>query len=107
MGVQAGWRRGDGRSHRVVARVVVELMSFFSQVPSHFVPRLVEVGRERLDRCDEAVESDDAFVWIRLAADLHALAGEASIMGLTTIGDAARAADDETRAAAASTITAE
>jgi HPt (histidine-containing phosphotransfer) domain-containing protein len=83
-------------------------MSFFSQVPSHFVPRLVEVGRERLDRCDEAAESNDGFMWTRLAGDLHAFAGEASIMGLTGIGDEARRAEDEARAAAATgAITAE
>ena len=70
-------------------------------IPPRFAERLVQVGRDRLDRCAGAVSAVDSFVWTGLAADLHALAGEAAMMGLVAIGDLARKAEDEARAAAA------
>lgn len=76
-------------------------MSLPASVPPRFAVRLVQVGRERLDRCASAVSAADSYVWIHLAADLHALAGEAAMMGLVAIGDLARKAEDECRAAAA------
>ena len=71
-------------------------------IPPRFAVRLVEVGRERLGRCRSDVTSEDPFAWTRMAADLHALAGEASMMGLVALGELARTAEDEARTAAAS-----
>ena len=76
-------------------------MDLPSNIPRHFAARLVEVGRERIERCDRDVESDDPFAWTRLAGQLHAFAGEASLMGLVELGDLARVTELQARAEAA------
>jgi HPt (histidine-containing phosphotransfer) domain-containing protein len=54
-----------------------------------FLPRFVATARERLERASKAI-ADGADAAPSIAADLHTIAGEASIMGLHDVAQLAR-----------------
>ena len=65
-----------------------------------FLPRFLTSARERLARASKLV-ANGAIAAPSIAADLHTIAGEASIMGLHDVADMAREAELKRRAAEA------
>ena len=63
---------------------------------ARFLPRFVESARERIRRAGELFAARD---FGKLASELHTLAGEASVLGLTEIGALARSAEQLARRA--------
>ena len=59
------------------------------EIRAKFLPRFVESTRERLERASKLI-ADGSNAAPAIAADLHTIAGEASIMGLVEIADLAR-----------------
>ena len=58
-------------------------------IRAKFLPRFVASARERLERASKLIR-DGADAASSIAADLHTIAGEASIMGLHDVAQLAR-----------------
>lgn len=63
---------------------------------ARFLPRFVATARERLQRSLQLIRATDADALVK---ELHALAGEASMLGLTAIAEPARAGENAAIAA--------
>ena len=59
------------------------------EIRARFLPRFVATARQRLERARRLI-ADGADAAPSIAADLHTIAGEASIMGLHDVADIAR-----------------
>jgi HPt (histidine-containing phosphotransfer) domain-containing protein len=59
------------------------------EIRAKFLPRFVDAARQRLARASELIGSG-SFDGAAIAAELHTIAGEASIMGLAEIAGIAR-----------------
>jgi len=65
---------------------------------ARFLPRFVKTASERLDRCRALLDRrDDSATPSKLREELHALAGEAAMMGFGELGDAAREGEHAAR----------
>ena len=69
-------------------------------IRARFLPRFVATARERLERASKLI-ADGALATPSIAADLHTIAGEASIMGLDEIAALAREGERAVRVVAA------
>lgn len=69
---------------------------------ARFLPRFTALARTRLERAREAAARKDFDAAHETARELHAIAGEAGLLGLATVVPLARAGEDFARAAAAS-----
>jgi HPt (histidine-containing phosphotransfer) domain-containing protein len=58
-------------------------------IRAKFLPRFVTTARQRLDKAQRLI-ADGAPAAPSIAADLHTIAGEASIMGLHDVAEIAR-----------------
>jgi HPt (histidine-containing phosphotransfer) domain-containing protein len=68
-----------------------------SDLQARFLPRFLSSSRERVRRArDACAEGGDAFVHV-VAVELHALAGEASLLDLPEIGALAREGESVAR----------
>jgi HPt (histidine-containing phosphotransfer) domain-containing protein len=59
------------------------------EIRAKFLPRFVTTARQRLEKAQQLI-ADGAPAAPAIAADLHTIAGEASIMGLHEVADIAR-----------------
>lgn len=60
---------------------------------ARFLPRFAAVARKRLENAEALIARADPAKAGMLAAEMHALAGEAAILGLTEVADAAHEAE--------------
>ena len=65
-------------------------------IRAKFLPRFVASARERLERASKLI-ADGADAAPSIAADLHTIAGEASIMGLHEVATMARESERAVR----------
>jgi HPt (histidine-containing phosphotransfer) domain-containing protein len=65
-------------------------------IRAKFLPRFVESARQRLERASKLI-ADGADGATSIAADLHTIAGEASIMGLHEVASMARESERAVR----------
>ena len=62
-----------------------------------FLPRFTELARTRLARSLEIVNARDHAGTVNVARDLHAVAGEAGLLGLASIVPLARASEEHAK----------
>jgi HPt (histidine-containing phosphotransfer) domain-containing protein len=66
------------------------------EIQARFLPRFVAGARERLQRAARAI-ADGTWRANVVAAELHTIAGEASVMGLPDVAELARATEKTVR----------
>lgn len=57
---------------------------------AQFMPRFLELARQRLERGQNALSDEPTIPLSQLPADMHSLAGDAAMLGLTDVAAAAR-----------------
>lgn len=68
-----------------------------SSLLRRFLPRFVAISQQRLQRAGELLTSQAPGNDLALAAELHSLAGDASVLGLLDIAEMARKFEAEVR----------
>lgn len=62
-----------------------------------FLPRFKESATTRVARTIEIAQQRDASAAVTIARDMHAVAGEAGLLGLAAIASLARAGEDQAK----------
>jgi HPt (histidine-containing phosphotransfer) domain-containing protein len=62
-----------------------------------FLPQFVELARDRMQRAREIAGRRDAASLTAVMRELHAIAGEAGLLGLSSIVPAARRAEEQAK----------